>query len=46
MLCLDHGTYPYVTSSSPTGASVPLNCGGLLDILQMFLEFARLILRE
>jgi len=27
MLCLDHGTYPYVTSSSPTGASVPLNCG-------------------
>ena len=27
MLCLDHGTYPYVTSSSPTGASVPLNSG-------------------
>ncbi|MFA5007070.1 MAG: adenylosuccinate synthase [Candidatus Izemoplasmatales bacterium] len=27
MLCLDHGTYPYVTSSSPTAASVPLNCG-------------------
>lgn len=27
MLCLDHGTYPYVTSSSPTGASIPLNCG-------------------
>ena len=27
MLCLDHGTYPYVTSSSPTGAAVPLNCG-------------------
>ncbi|MCR5349414.1 MAG: adenylosuccinate synthase [Acholeplasmatales bacterium] len=27
MLCIDHGTYPYVTSSSPTGASVPLNCG-------------------
>jgi len=27
MLCLDHGTYPYVTSSSPTGASVPLNAG-------------------
>ncbi len=27
MLCLDHGTYPYVTSSSPTGASVPVNCG-------------------
>ena len=27
MLCLDHGNYPYVTSSSPTGASVPLNAG-------------------
>ena len=27
MLCIDHGTYPYVTSSSPTGASVPLNSG-------------------
>ncbi|MFK5883792.1 MAG: adenylosuccinate synthase [Candidatus Izemoplasma sp.] len=27
MLCLDHGTYPYVTSSSPTAASVPLNSG-------------------
>ena len=27
MLCLDHGTYPYVTSSSPTGSAVPLNCG-------------------
>jgi len=27
LLCLDHGTYPFVTSSSPTGASVPLNTG-------------------
>ena len=27
MLCLDHGTYPYVTSSSPTAASVALNLG-------------------
>lgn len=27
MLCLDHGTYPFVTSSSPTAASVPLNTG-------------------
>lgn len=27
MLCLDHGTYPYVTSSSPTGSSVPVNTG-------------------
>lgn len=27
MLCVDHGTYPFVTSSSPTAASVPLNTG-------------------
>lgn len=27
MLCVDHGTYPYVTSSSPTAASIPLNTG-------------------
>ncbi len=27
MLCLDHGTYPMVTSSSPTASSVPLNTG-------------------
>jgi len=27
MLCIDHGTYPYVTSSSPTAASVPLSAG-------------------
>ncbi len=27
MLCLDHGTYPYVTSSSPTAAGVPLGAG-------------------
>jgi len=27
MLCVDHGTYPYVTSSSPTAASVPVNTG-------------------
>jgi adenylosuccinate synthase len=27
MLCIEHGTYPYVTSSSPTAASVPLNAG-------------------
>ena len=27
MLCIDHGTYPYVTSSSPTASSVPLNTG-------------------
>ncbi|MFV0499127.1 MAG: adenylosuccinate synthase [Bacilli bacterium] len=27
MLCLDHGTYPFVTSSSPTASSIPLNAG-------------------
>lgn len=27
MLCLDHGTYPMVTSSSPTAASVAINAG-------------------
>ncbi len=27
MLCLDHGTYPMVTSSSPTAASVSTNTG-------------------
>lgn len=27
LLCLDHGTYPFVTSSSPTAASVPTNVG-------------------
>jgi adenylosuccinate synthase len=27
MLCVDHGTYPYVTSSSPTTAAIPLYTG-------------------
>lgn len=27
MLCLDHGTYPFVTSSSPSAAAIPLNVG-------------------
>lgn len=27
MLCIEHGTYPYVTSSSPTASSIPLNAG-------------------
>lgn len=27
MLCLDHGTFPYVTSSSPLASAIPLNCG-------------------
>ncbi len=27
LLCLDHGTYPFVTSSSPSAASIPVNVG-------------------
>jgi adenylosuccinate synthase len=27
MLCIEHGTYPFVTSSSPTAASIPLYTG-------------------
>lgn len=27
LLDLDHGTYPFVTSSSPTSISIPVNCG-------------------
>jgi len=27
MLCLDHGTYPYVTSSSPLASTIPLMAG-------------------
>lgn len=27
MLCLDHGTFPYVTSSSPLASAIPLNTG-------------------
>ncbi len=27
MLCIDNGTFPYVTSSSPLASSIPLNAG-------------------
>ncbi len=27
MLDIEHGTYPYVTSSSPSSSSIPVNCG-------------------
>ncbi|MFV0246348.1 MAG: adenylosuccinate synthase [Mycoplasmatales bacterium] len=27
MLDIEHGTYPYVTSSSPSSTSIPVNCG-------------------
>ncbi len=31
MLCITHGTYPYVTSSSPLAVAIPLNTGLPLD---------------
>ncbi len=31
MLCITHGTYPYVTSSSPLATAIPLNAGLPLD---------------
>ena len=31
MLCITHGTYPYVTSSSPLATAIPLNTGLPLD---------------
>jgi adenylosuccinate synthase len=33
MLCLDHGTYPFVTSSSPTAASISVNTGVAPNII-------------
>ncbi len=27
MLSIEHGTYPFVTSSEPTSISIPINCG-------------------
>lgn len=33
MLCLTHGTYPYVTSSSPLATAIPLNTGLPFDSL-------------
>lgn len=41
MLCLDHGTYPYVTSSSPTAASVALNCGIAPQYIQKVLGITK-----
>ena len=32
MLCLTHGTYPYVTSSSPLATAIPLNAGLPFDM--------------
>jgi adenylosuccinate synthase len=41
MLCLDHGTYPYVTSSSPTAASVALNTGIAPQTIQTVLGITK-----
>ncbi len=34
MLDIEHGTYPYVTSSSPSSASIPVNCGIAASYIQ------------
>ncbi len=34
MLDIEHGTYPYVTSSSPSSASIPVNCGIAANYIQ------------
>ncbi len=34
MLDIEHGTYPYVTSSSPSSASNPVNCGIAANYIQ------------
>lgn len=41
MLCIEHGTYPYVTSSSPTAASVPLNAGVAPNTIQEVVGIAK-----
>ncbi|BAK81524.1 adenylosuccinate synthase [Candidatus Arthromitus sp. SFB-rat-Yit] len=41
MLCLDHGTYPYVTSSSPSASSVALNCGIAPQYIQKVLGITK-----
>lgn len=41
MLCLDHGTYPYVTSSSPLANGVSLNSGVACYLLDKVLGVAK-----
>ena len=41
MLCINYGTYPYVTSSSPTAISIPLNCGVPLNSVDYVLGIAK-----
>ena len=41
MLCLDHGTYPFVTSSSPSAASIPLGAGIAPQKLERVLGIAK-----
>jgi len=41
MLCLEHGTYPYVTSSSPLATAIPLNCGLPLNSVSSILGIVK-----
>ncbi len=41
MLCINYGTYPYVTSSSPMAISIPLNCGIPLNSVDYVLGIAK-----
>lgn len=41
MLCINYGTYPYVTSSSPMANSIPLNCGVPLNCVDYVLGIAK-----
>lgn len=41
MLCINYGTYPYVTSSSPMANSIPLNCGIPLNSVDYVLGIAK-----
>ena len=41
LLCLDHGTYPFVTSSSPTSSSIPLNVGLPLNAVRKSLGIVK-----
>ncbi len=41
MLCLTHGTYPFVTSSSPMANSIPLSCGIPCNSIEYVLGIAK-----
>jgi adenylosuccinate synthase len=41
MLCLDHGTYPFVTSSSPLATAIPVDCGIPLSSVETILGIVK-----